>query len=87
MSMAQKGRTFGLYRRLKDEMKAKKLKQTEVARYIGVEQSHFSKQLMGYNSSTKCRCLISLEQAIKIQEKFFPELTVNELFETEEYTL
>ena len=79
--------TFKIYDRLKTEMKRKKITQKEICSYIGVSQSFFSKQLNGYNSSTQCKAYISLEQAITIQEKFFPELSVNELFTTKEYTL
>jgi transcriptional regulator with XRE-family HTH domain len=83
---AKKGKTYKMYGRLLDEIKAAGLTQKEIAAFLGVDPSYLSCMIYGVHGNG-CRCAISLERAIAIQERYFPELTVNELFETRAYTL
>ena len=78
------GKTYKMYERLIEEMKRAKIPKKRVAEYIEVAPSNFSKMLYGCGGKG-ARCSISLERAIAIQERFFPELSVNELFMTKEY--
>ena len=77
-------KTYRMYERLKDEIKAAGLRQSDIAEYIGVYPSNFCKMLFG-KGGTGYRAHISLEQACAIQERFFPDISVNELFVTKEY--
>ena len=83
---AKKGKTYKMYGRLLDEIKAAGLTKKEIAAFIGVEPSNFSCMIYGVHGNG-CRCAISLERAIAIQEKYFPGVSVNELFKTNEYVL
>lgn len=83
---AKKGKTYKMYGRLLDEIAAAGLTKGEIARYLGVQPGNFSKMLYGCGGQGT-RCAISLERAIKIQERYFPGVSVNELFKTKEYEL
>lgn len=71
---------------LANKPKEKGIPQKRVAELIGKWSTHVSRKINGVYDGG-CRAHFSLEEAIKIQEEFFPEMTVNELFKTRGYTL
>lgn len=86
MSAAQKGRTYRQYERLVKEMKQKKLKHRDIAELLGVSVYSVGRKLAG-TAGNGHALHFSLEQACAIQERYFPEISVNELFKTKKYTL
>lgn len=79
-----RGKVYYCYNVLAEEMKKKKIKQRDIAILLGEHECNISKNINGMYSSGY-RAHFSLADAIKIQEAFFPELTVNELFKAQEY--
>lgn len=87
MNQKCKGKTYYMYYVLAEKIREKGILQKEVAELIGTHPSYISRKINGVHSCNGNRAHFSLIEAIKIQEEFFPEMTVNELFKTRAYTL
>lgn len=81
-----RGKVYYCYNVLAEEMKKKKIKQRDIAILLGEHECNISKKINGMYSSGY-NVHFSLEEAIKIQEELFPDMTVNELFKTRAYTV
>lgn len=83
--MRAKRRVYYCYYVLAEEMKKRKIKQRHIAKLLDEHDCNISKKINGMYSSGY-NAHFSLEEAIKIQEELFPDMTVNELFKTRAYT-
>ena len=72
--MRKDGSTY--YPVLEHEIILRNITKKEMRDFLGLEQSGFVLKLNGMRR-------FSLEEAIRLQEEFFPDLTVNELFRHE----
>lgn len=81
-----RGKVYYCYNVLADEMKKKKINQRDIAILLDEHECNISKKINGMYSSGY-NAHFSLEEAIKIQEELFPDMSVNELFKTRAYTV
>lgn len=81
-----RGKVYYCYNVLAEEMKKKKIKQRDIAMLLDEHECNISKKIIGMYSSGY-NAHFSLEEAIKIQEELFPDMSVNELFKTRAYTV
>lgn len=81
-----RGKVYYCYNVLAEEMKKKKIKQRDIAILLDEHECNISKKINGMYCSGY-RAHFSLEEAIKIQEELFPDMSVNELFKTRAYTV
>ncbi len=63
------------YKRLISELKASGISHASVQRELGISRDTLNKKIYG-----KRNCSFTLEQAITIKSKFFPEIPIEELF-------
>lgn len=61
------------YRAILSEIKKRKLKHKDIQEYLGVTKAMLSRKLHG-------RSGIRLDEAVKIRDNFFPDMTIDELF-------
>lgn len=80
-----RGKVYYCYNVLAEEMKKKNIKQRDIANLLDEHECNISKKINGMYSSGY-NAHFSLEEAIKIQEELFPDMTINELFKTRAYT-
>ena len=69
--MRMDGSTY--YPVLESEIILRNITKKEMREFLGVEQSTFVTKLNGTRR-------FSLDEAIRLQEEFFPDISVNELF-------
>lgn len=67
-----------MYVNLKAEIVGQQLKNVEIARHIGLAPDDFSRRLNNARNRH-----FTLKQGIAIKKKFFPDLSVEYLFETD----
>lgn len=77
MQMHNKGGDKMAYGNLKAEMGRKNITIEAIAKEIGVHRNSVSNKVNGSSS-------FSIEEAMKIRNKFFPDLEYKYLFQTEE---
>lgn len=67
-----------MYTNLKAELLKRKITVTEVASYLGLSRADVSHRLHNFQNKN-----FTLKQGIAIKKKFFPDLSVEYLFETD----
>ena len=65
-----------MYSRLITEMKAKKISKSDIQKLLHIHYNSVCNKL-------NCRTRFTIDEVIKIQEQFFPEWEVSELFKAD----